>query len=552
MLVDHEPTATVAATLVAPLQASVQSAVTARVSPGPRFTATESSEPRVLPDRWVTKCTTTDAAPWNIARFLSLATGIAARSKVPMPIPSTPTAIVSGGSGVADGVGVADGDGEGLGVGVAAPEHADSSTTATAASQEGGRLDIVTHPRESFSCNRRVTELTFRSIARPRRLRSVHFSAEHDALRETVRDFVARELRPHADAWEAAEGFPDSVFTRMGELGLLGLRYPERYGGQGGDYFSAIVLAEEMARCGSGGVGMAISVHTEMATPPILKWGTEEQKQRYLVPAIRGEKIAALGITEPDAGSDVASIRTRADRVDGHWRINGSKLYITNGVRCDFILLVARTGSQEDGAHGITLFLVDKNLPGFTVSRKLKKLGMHSSDTAELSFNDVEVGDEAVLGEVGQGFYNLMWELQGERLIGSAGSIAGAEVAFEETLKWCKEREAFGRPIAKFQVNRHKLVDLYTEITVAKNFVYSVAERWDRDEYPVTEISMAKLLVGRVTTQVADTCLQLHGGMGYMADTGISRYFRDSRLIRIGGGTDEVMKEIIARTALGL
>jgi alkylation response protein AidB-like acyl-CoA dehydrogenase len=380
----------------------------------------------------------------------------------------------------------------------------------------------------------------------------LHFSAEHDALRETVRDFVARELRPHADEWEEAEGFPDSVFTRMGELGLLGLRYPERYGGQGGDYFSAIVLAEEMARCGSGGVGMAISVHTEMATPPILRWGTEEQKQRYLTPAIRGEKIAALGITEPDAGSDVAAIRTRAERVDGHWRINGSKLYITNGVRCDFILLVARTGSQEDGAHGITLFLVDKNLPGFSVSRKLRKLGMHSSDTAELSFNDVEVGDDAVLGEIGQGFQNLMWELQGERMIAAAGAVAGAEVAFEETLKWCKEREAFGRPIGKFQVNRHKLVDLYTEITVAKNFVYSVAERWNRDEYPVTEISMAKLLVGRVTTQVADTCLQLHGGMGYMNESGISRYFRDSRLIRIGGGTDEVMKEIIAKTALGL
>ncbi len=380
----------------------------------------------------------------------------------------------------------------------------------------------------------------------------MHFTAEHDALRETIRDFVAKELRPHADEWEEAEYFPDSVFPRMGELGLLGLRYPEQYGGLGGDYFSAIVLAEEMARCGSGGVGMAISVQTEMATPPILKFGTEEQKQRYLVPAIRGEKIAALGITEPDAGSDVANIRTRAERVDGHWRINGSKLYITNGVRCDFIVLVARTGSQEEGAHGITLFLVDKNLPGFTVSRKLKKLGMHASDTAELSFDNVEVGDDAVLGEVGQGFYNLMWELQGERLIGSAGSIAGAEVAFEETLAWCKEREAFGRPIGKFQVNRHKLVDLYTEITVAKNFIYSIAERWDRDEYPVTEISMAKLVVGRVTTLVADTCLQLHGGMGYMAETGISRYFRDSRLIRIGAGTDEVMKEIIARTALGL
>jgi alkylation response protein AidB-like acyl-CoA dehydrogenase len=378
------------------------------------------------------------------------------------------------------------------------------------------------------------------------------FTAEHDALRETIRDFVSKELRPHAEEWEAAEYFPDSVFRRMGELGFLGLRYPEQYGGQGGDYFSAMVLAEEMARCRSGGVGMAISVQAEMATPPILKWGTEEQKQKYLVPAITGDKIAALGITEPDAGSDVANIRTRADRVDGHWRINGSKLYITNGVRCDFILLVARTGKQEEGAHGITLFLVDKNLPGFTVSRKLKKVGMYSSDTAELSFSDVEVGDDAVLGEVGQGFYNIMWELQGERLIGSAGSIAGAEVAFEETLQWCKEREAFGRPIGKFQVNRHKLVDMYTDITVAKNFVYSVAEKWNREEYPVSEISMAKLVVGRVTSLVADTCMQLYGGMGYMAETGISRYFRDSRLIRIGAGTDEVMKEIIAKTSLGL
>ena len=378
------------------------------------------------------------------------------------------------------------------------------------------------------------------------------FTAEHDALRETVRDFVAKELRPHAEEWEEAKYFPDSVFTRMGELGFLGLRYPEKYGGQGGDYFSALVLAEEMARCGSGGVGMAVSVQAEMATPPILKWGTEEQKQKYLVPAIKGEKIAALGITEPDAGSDVANIRTRADRVDGHWRINGSKLYITNGVRCDYILLVCRTGKQEDGAHGITLFLVDKQLAGFTVSRKLEKLGMYSSDTAELSFNDVEVGDDAVLGEVGQGFYHIMCELQGERLIGSAGAIAGAEVAFETTLQWCKEREAFGRPIGRFQVNRHKLVDMYTDITVAKEFVYNVAERWNRDEYPVSEISMAKLVVGKVVSQVADTCLQLFGGFGYMAESGISRYFRDSRLIRIGAGTDEVMKEIIAKTSLGL
>lgn len=378
------------------------------------------------------------------------------------------------------------------------------------------------------------------------------FTAEHDALREVLRDFVAKELRPHADEWEEAEYFPDSVFRRMGELGFLGLRYPEKYGGQGGDYFSSIVLAEEMARCGSGGVGMAISVQSEMATPPILQFGTEEQKKKYFTPAIKGEKIAALCITEPNAGSDVASIQTRAEKVDGKWRINGSKLFITNGVRCDFVVLVARTGSADDGAHGITLFLVDKDTPGFTVSRKLKKMGMHSSDTAELSFVDCEVPEDAVLGEVGKGFYHIMWELQGERLIGAAGAIAGAEWAFEETLKWIKEREAFGRPIGKFQVNRHKMADLFTDITIAKTFIYAIAERWNVQDYAVTEISMAKLFVGQVVSRVADACLQLYGGMGYMAETPISRYFRDSRLIRIGAGTDEVMREIIAKTALGL
>ena len=378
------------------------------------------------------------------------------------------------------------------------------------------------------------------------------FTADHDALRETIREFVSKELRPHADEWEAAEWFPDDVFRRMGELGLLGLRYPEAYGGQGGDYWSAIVLAEEMARCGSGGVGMAISVQTEMATPPIFKFGTEEQKQAYLAPAIRGTKIASIGITEPDTGSDVASVRTRAERTDGGWRINGAKLYITNGVRADYIVLVARTGTPEDGARGITLFLVDTALPGFTVSRKLKKLGMFASDTAELSFDNVEVPESAVLGEVGQGFYHLMWELQGERLIACAGAVAGAAVMFEETLEWCKQREAFGRPIGKFQVNRHKLAELWTDIDVARTYVYALAERWNREDYPVAEISAAKLLVGALTSRVADTCLQLHGGMGYMAESHVSRYFRDSRLIRIGAGTDEVMKEIIAKNALGL
>ena len=378
------------------------------------------------------------------------------------------------------------------------------------------------------------------------------FTAEHDALRESIRAFVAKELRPHVEQWEHDEWFADWVFPRMGELGLLGLRYPEQYGGQGGDYFSALVLSEEMAGCGSGGVGMAVAVQTEMATPPIFKFGTEAQKQQYLVPAIAGTKVAALGITEPDAGSDVAGIRTRADRVDGGWRINGAKTFITNGVRADFIVLVCRTGAQEDGARAITLFLVDKGLPGFAVSRKLKKMGMHASDTAELSFTDVEVSDGAVLGEVNAGFYHLMWELQGERLIGAAGAVAGADLCLQETLRYVKERHAFGRPIAGFQVTRHKLVDMATDIALVKSFIYQLAERWDRGDYPVAEISMAKLAAGQMATRVADGCLQLFGGMGYMDEVPVSRHYRDSRLIRIGAGTDEVMKEIIAKTALGL
>jgi alkylation response protein AidB-like acyl-CoA dehydrogenase len=378
------------------------------------------------------------------------------------------------------------------------------------------------------------------------------FTAEHDALRESIREFVLKELRPHADEWEEAEYFADWVFPRMGELGLLGLRYPEEYGGQGGDYFTALVLAEEMARCASGGVGMAVSVQTEMATPPVFQFGTEAQKQKYLVPAIAGTKVAALGITEPDAGSDVASIRTRADKVDGGWRINGSKTFITNGVRCDYIVLVARTGAQEEGAKNITLFLVDKDLPGFTVSRKLKKIGMHSSDTAELSFQDVLVPDDAVLGEVNKGFYHIMWELQGERLIGAAGSLVGAELCFQETLQWCKERRAFGRPLAGFQVTRHKLVDMYTELQLARTYVYALAERWNSGDYPVAEVSIAKLFVGQMASRIADTCVQLYGGMGYMDEVLVSRHFRDSRLIRIGGGTDEIMKEIIGKFALGL
>src|SRR5919197_2867423 len=276
------------------------------------------------------------------------------------------------------------------------------------------------------------------------------FTDEHEALRESIRSFVLKELRPHAEEWEETT-FPDRVFRRMGELGLLGLSYPERYGGQGGDYYASIVLAEEMVHSGSGGLAMGVAVHTDMATPPILEFGTEEQKQAYLVPAIRGERISCLGITEPDAGSDVAGIRTRAVRDGDEWVINGSKTYITNGHRADFIVLVTKTdpdagpgpaggapGGASDRAdeargRGFTLFLVDKDLPGVVREKRLEKLGMHASDTALLAFQDVRVPDAAVLGPVGKGFYHIMWELQGERLIGAAGCVAGAQRCFDRT-----------------------------------------------------------------------------------------------------------------------
>src|SRR5947207_6091485 len=322
------------------------------------------------------------------------------------------------------------------------------------------------------------------------------FTEEHDQLRDSISRFVAKELAPHAEEWEETT-FPDSIFPRMGELGFLGLSYPEEYGGQGGDYYCNIVLAEEMAKCNSGGVAMGIAVHTDMATPPVFLFGTEEQKQNYLVPAIKGEKISCLGITEPDAGSDVAGIKTRAVRDGDEYVINGSKTFITNGARADFIVLVTKT-NPDAGYDGFSLFVVDKDSPGFNVSRKLEKLGMHSSDTAELSFEDVRVPAENLLGEEGKGFYHIMWELQGERLIGAAGSVAGSQRVFDQTLEYAKERNAFGRPIGRFQAIRHKFAEMATKIEAARQMVYTTAWRVQNGDYPVREISMAKLYASQM------------------------------------------------------
>ncbi len=372
------------------------------------------------------------------------------------------------------------------------------------------------------------------------------FTEEHELLRKSIRDFVEAELAPHAEEWEDQEEFPDWVFKRLGDLGFLGLSYPEEYGGSGGDYLCSIVRAEEMGRCNSGGLGMAVAVQTDMAVPPLLKFGTEEQKQRYLVPALKGEKIFCLGISEPNAGSDVQAIETTAKKVDGGWVINGRKIFITNGKRAHAMTLVAKT-DRDAGHQGITLFVVDTDTPGYEVARTLEKLGMHSSDTGEITFTDMFVPDDAMLGKEGEGFYNISWELQGERLIGAAGSIAGARRAFEAALAYSKQRETFGKPIGKHQAIRHMLAEMATEVEAAQQLVYTAAWKVNKGHYPVREISMAKLLTGEVAWEVIDRALQIFGGYGYSMEFPIQRGWRDARLIRIGGGTDEVMREVIGR-----
>ncbi|MEA2447105.1 MAG: acyl-CoA dehydrogenase [Actinomycetota bacterium] len=372
------------------------------------------------------------------------------------------------------------------------------------------------------------------------------FSEEHELLRKSIRDFVESELAPHAQEWEEKKYFPDSVFTRLGEMGLLGLSYPEKYGGGGGDYMCSIVMAEEMGRCNSGGVSMAVAVQTDMAVPPVYKFGTEEQKERYLVPAIKGELIFCLGITEPNAGSDVQAIETLAKKVDGGWVINGRKIFITNGQRAHAMTLVAKT--EKDAGHsGHTLFIVDTDTPGYEVARTLDKLGMHSSDTGEITFTDMFVPDEAILGKEGEGFYNISWELQGERLIGAAGSIAGAKRAFEAALAYAKQRESFGQPIGQHQAIRHMLSEMATEVEAAQQLVYTAAWKVNKGQYPVREISMAKLITGEVAWRTIDRAMQIFGGYGYSMEFPIQRGWRDARLIRIGGGTDEVMRDVIGK-----
>jgi citronellyl-CoA dehydrogenase len=381
------------------------------------------------------------------------------------------------------------------------------------------------------------------------------FQEEHEQFRRLVRAFVEREIRPNADQWEKDRLFPNELFKKAGDLGILGAHFSEEHGGGGGDYWFSVAKAEEYPRGRSAGVSMGLLVQSDMATPVIADIGTRGQIDEFLKPALRGEKIAALGVSEPAAGSDVAGIRTVARRDGTDYVIDGQKTFITNGTRCDFVTLLAKT-NPDAGAHGCSFFLVPSSLPGFTVAKKLEKIGNHASDTAELFFDAVRIPKEYLLGEENQGFMYLMQNFQTERLVASVGATAGARLSLEDAIAYGRDRTAFGKPIIKREVWQQKFVDLSTKIEMLQAFVYKCVDRYNDERYVKKEplsletvklISMAKIAAGDVASEVADVCLQFHGGWGYIEDFPIARAYRDQRLLRIGAGATEVLRYYIAK-----
>ena len=378
------------------------------------------------------------------------------------------------------------------------------------------------------------------------------FTAEHEMLRRTVRAFVEKEITPHVDAWEEAGRIPRDVWRRLGALGLLGLEFPAAYGGGGADFLASVVLGEEMARCRSGGVAFSVLVHTDMSSPWLTRFGTEAQKQRYLPDIIRGETVCALGITEPGTGSDMAALATRAVRDGDVYRITGNKIFITNGVYGDLYFVAARTaaGTAARRHDGISMFLVERDTPGFTVSRTLDKMGMRASDTAELTFEDCPVPAANLLGVEGRGFQQLATGLQRERIMAAVLALSGAQQALDDTVRYLHQRTAFGETLAARQVLRHRVADMATEVEAARQLVYRAATLYAGGADCITEVSMAKLFATEVANRVAYQAVQLHGGYGYMREFPVERFFRDVRLWTIASGTSEVMREIIAKRRL--
>jgi alkylation response protein AidB-like acyl-CoA dehydrogenase/putative sterol carrier protein len=376
-------------------------------------------------------------------------------------------------------------------------------------------------------------------------MKSLYFTADHEIFRRMVRQFVEKEVAPHAEEWENNRAIPRAIWNRMGDLGFFGINFPEKYGGTGADFFYSVVLLEELPRSTMGGFAAAVSVHSYMAAEYIHRFGSEELKQNYLAPAITGRKIGALAITEPNTGSDVAAIRTKAVRQGDNYIINGSKTFITNGVFGDFVLVATKTDA-EAGAGGMSMILVDRDAAGFS-AKQLHKIGWHCSDTGELTFEDVRVPVTNRIGEENRGFYYIMECFQLERLVGAIGAISGAFLGLESTLAYIKERHAFNRPLAKFQAIRHTLADLQTELEAARQLTYYTAWLHSQGEPAVHFSSMAKLMTSELAKKTADVCLQFYGGYGYMDEYLISRMYRDARVGTIVGGTSEIMREIIAR-----
>jgi acyl-CoA dehydrogenase len=387
------------------------------------------------------------------------------------------------------------------------------------------------------------------------------FNEQHDMFRQAVRSFVDKEVAPHIEEWEQAGQIPRTIWPRMGELGFLGVEYDEKYGGAGADFLTSAVLHEEMARSRSGSLAMAVGVQNDMASPHLYWTGSEALKEKYLSGVCKGRYLCAIAVTEPGGGSDVAAIKTRAVRDGDHYVLNGSKMFITNGAMADLYFVAARivgrgaaegepsnTKDERTRRHkGISMFLVERPTPGFTVSRKLDKMGMRASDTAELAFQDMRVPAENLLGQEGGGFYEVMRIFQRERLVAGLHATAGCQRALEDTIAYVQGRHAFEGPLSEKQVIRHKLAELATLIEAGRWLTYAACLKYQEHEDAVREISMVKLFTADMAQRVAYDCVQLHGGYGYMREYPIERFFRDYRLMTIGGGTSEIMKEIIAK-----
>ncbi|GMU60941.1 MAG: putative acyl CoA dehydrogenase [Myxococcaceae bacterium] len=376
------------------------------------------------------------------------------------------------------------------------------------------------------------------------------FTEEHEAFRKTVRAFIEREVKPFVPAWEEAEAFPRELYFKAAALGLFGLKYEEAYGGTNAGFLYEAVATEELSKCGSGGVAAGLGAQMTIGTGPIHSFGSDAQKRKFLAPAIKGEKIGAFAVTEPNAGSDVAGLRTVAKRDGDSYVINGAKTYITSGVRADYVIAAVKTDMTK-GHKGLSMIIVEKGTPGFGVAKKLKKLGWRASDTAELVFEDCRVPKENLLGPEGNGFAQIMGNFQWERLSLALGAIGAAEDILAKVTAYVRERQAFGQAVAKFQVVKHRLADMATELEAARQLTYHALRLHVAGEWALGQTAMAKKLATEMCCKLADQSLQLHGGAGYMMEFDIQRHWRDARLGPIGGGTSEIMNEIIAKS-LGL